>query len=198
MHSAFQQQRNKVILIVVAISFISLVFQALPEAAQIELRYDKNQPEQFWRFITGHLLHLGWVHLLFNLLGLALITALFLPEWRVSSFLYAFVGSLIILNICMYSFTTLIWYVGLSGILHGLIGAGAIYSYKIQPRFALLVLLGTSAKIVWEQFTGSSVGTEALIGGKVAFDAHLYGFIGGVAGAVLYILINRKVPLTDD
>lgn len=181
------KKRNTVIAIVAIISLISLVFQALPETAHIELRYDRNQPTQVWRFVTGQLLHLGWVHLLFNLAGLVLITALFFPEWSARSFLYAFITSGIFLNICLYLFSPeLTWYVGLSGILHGLIAAGAVYSYQVQAKFALIVLIGCVIKIAWEQITGSSVGTEELIGGKVAFDAHMFGFIGGLIGAALF------------
>lgn len=193
MDNLAERKRQTVIAIVVVISLIAIVFQALPESTQIELRYDRNQPQQLWRFITGQLLHLGWVHLLFNLVGLVLITALFLPEWSSRSFSFAFISSAIVLNFCLYVFSPeLIWYVGLSGILHGLIAAGALYSYRVQPGFALLVLAGCTIKIGWEQFTGSSVGTEELIGGKVAFDAHMFGFIGGLIGAILFRLTAKK------
>jgi len=193
MDNLLGRKRNTVIAIVTVISIVSIVFQALPESAQIELRYDRNQPLQFWRFITGHLLHLGWIHLLFNLAGLALITALFFPEWSASSFSSAFISSAILMNICLYVFSPeLIWYVGLSGILHGLIAAGAIYSYQVQPKFALLILIGCAIKIGWEQFTGSSVGTEKLIGGKVAFDAHMFGYLGGLIGALFFLAITNK------
>ncbi len=198
MDNLARRKRNIVIAMVAAICVISIIFQALPETAQIELRYDRNQPLQFWRFITAHLLHLGWVHLGFNLAGLVLITALFLPEWNVKSFLYAFFSSAILLNVCLYLLSPeLIWYVGLSGILHGLIAAGAVYSFQVQPKFALLVLAGCAIKIGWEQFTGSSVGTEELIGGKVAFDAHMFGYIGGLIGALFFLVTTKKKPIPN-
>ncbi len=188
-----RQQRLNVIMIAAAIGLLAIIFQCLPELWQDTLRYDRNHPNQLWRFLTGQILHLGWVHLLMNLAGLILITALFMPEWSTRNYLIAFLISGLIMSIGIHLFSPhLIWYVGLSGILHGLLAAGAVYSYRTQRSFAVGLLIVVIAKITWEQISGNSIGTEQLIGGKVAYDAHLFGFIGGLAGAFLYLLMNRS------
>ena len=66
-----------------------------------------------------------------------------------------------------------IWYVGLSGILHGLLAAIAWQRYPI-----LLVLL--MVKLGLEQLYGGLPATANLTGGAVIVDAHLYGAVIGI------------------
>ena len=48
-----------------------------------------------------------------------------------------------------------------------------------------ILLLLLVAKISYEQFGGSVPGSEAASGGPVIVDAHLYGALGGILGALL-------------
>jgi len=188
-----RKERLNVIIIAGVIGLLATVFQCLPELWQESLRYDRNHASQVWRFLSGQVLHLGWIHLFMNLAGLILITALFMPEWNTRNYLMAFFISGLIMSTGIHLFSPhLIWYVGLSGILHGLLAAGAVYSYRSQPAFAMGLLIIVIIKIIWEQVSETSIGTEQLIGGKVAYDAHLYGFVGGLAAAALYSLTNRS------
>lgn len=146
--------------------------------------------EQPWRLVTGQLMHLGWAHLAMNLSGLAiiwLILARQLPAWQWwLTVLVCGVG----VNLGLLAFSpTVGWYVGLSGILHGLIAAGALAGLRHQPALGLL-LLGLIAKLAWEQFTGQDPGTARLIGGTVIVESHLYGALAGaVSGG--YLLLRR-------
>ncbi len=192
MDGSSRQPRLNVIIIASVIALLAIIFQCMPDLWQNNLRYDRTQPTQVWRFLSGQILHLGWVHLWMNLAGLTLITILFMPEWNARNYLTTFFISGFIMSIGIHLFSPeLIWYVGLSGILHGLLAAGAIFSYKSQPGFALMLLVAVMAKIAWEQISGSSIGTEELIGGRVAYDAHLFGFIGGAIGALIHLLLTR-------
>jgi rhomboid family GlyGly-CTERM serine protease len=79
----------------------------------------------------------------------------------------------------------LYWYVGMSGLLHGLLAAGIVTRLrKIDAETAILLLL-LVAKISWEQFSGPVPGSESTSGGPVVVDAHLYGAVGGILGAML-------------
>jgi rhomboid family GlyGly-CTERM serine protease len=78
------------------------------------------------------------------------------------------------------------WYVGLSGILHGLFAAGAILYFRrfgVQGAIYLVLLLG---KLLWEQLSGPLPGTTELTGVRVIIDAHLYGAIGGLIVTLLW------------
>ncbi len=79
----------------------------------------------------------------------------------------------------------LYWYVGMSGLLHGLLVAGIIARIqKIDAETTVLLLL-VIAKIGWEQFSGPVPGSESTSGGPVVVDAHLYGALGGALGGFL-------------
>jgi len=150
--------------------------------------------EQPWRLITGQLMHLGWTHLAMNLAGLGvvwLILARYLSAWQWwLTVLICGAG----VNLGLLAFSTSIdWYVGLSGILHGLLAAGALARLKREPMLALL-LAGLTAKLAWEQFTGQDPGTAQLIGGAVIVDAHLYGALAGAVCGFNFLMFRNSRP----
>ncbi len=142
---------------------------------------------EIWRFITGNLVHLGWSHMLMNLLGLGLIWGLFWScfspwQWLVITLISSLAVSigLFVLN------PNLIWYVGLSGVLHGLFVAGAIGGIRRGDRREAILLVAIIGKLVWEQAYGSLPGSAEMAGGPVLVDSHLYGAIGGAVSAFLF------------
>jgi len=139
----------------------------------IDIRYSREKIEngEYWRLLTAHFVHLGWNHLWLNMLSLLMI-------WELTTKSYSFVWILICgfgISLGLWLFSPeVIWYVGLSGILHGLFAAVAWQRYPI-----LLVLL--IAKLMWEQLYGALPTTANLTGGAVIVDAHLYGAIIGMS-----------------
>lgn len=145
------------------------------------LRYERalvgSEP---WRLLGAHLVHLGWEHLLLNLAALALIWALFGAALRPWAWAAAFVWCALVVSGGLYwRDPALAWYVGLSGVLHGLLVCGALAGWRREPRTSLILLIGLGAKLAWEQLAGADIGTEALVGGAVIVNAHLYGALGG-------------------
>lgn len=159
-----------------------VVMGAGNEAASIS-RYERAaiMDGEIWRVFTAHLAHLGWSHLLLNLVGLGIIWLLCgraLPTglWLLVLFSCALgvSGGLLIFN------PGLVWYVGLSGILHGIIVAGAMAGiYKGDGESGLILLL-VVGKLGWEQWHGPMPGSEATAGGSVVVDAHLYGAVSAL------------------
>jgi rhomboid family GlyGly-CTERM serine protease len=151
------------------------------------LRYERAQlGAEPWRLVTAHVVHLGWMHLALNLAGLAAIWALLGALLRPGAWLVVFLlgalgvsGGLWILD------PGVEWYVGLSGVLHGMFAAGAIAGLRRAPLFHSILLAGVVAKVAWEQFVGTDVGSGHLVGGEVIVDAHLYGLLAGLALAPL-------------
>jgi rhomboid family GlyGly-CTERM serine protease len=84
----------------------------------------------------------------------------------------------------------IIWYVGMSGFLHGLLVAGVVKSFRTAPWESLIMGLVVLLKIVYEQLIGPMPGSEQSAGGSVVVDAHLYGALAGAGIAA--ILWNRK------
>jgi rhomboid family GlyGly-CTERM serine protease len=152
------------------------------------LRYDRAALAggELWRVLTGHLVHLGPRHLVLNLAGLVLVNALIGAHLRLSGWSLVCALSAITISAGLWlAVPTLNRYVGLSGVLHGLIVAGALYALA-DPRerlFAVAVIAVIAGKLAWEQVIGPMPGTAAAAGGRVVVEAHLFGALGGLIGA---------------
>jgi hypothetical protein len=75
------------------------------------------------------------------------------------------------------------WYVGLSGVVHGLFAAGCLALLRRHPQVAVLALAALAAKLGWEQVHPPGASREALVGGAIVVNAHLYGAAGGLLAA---------------
>ena len=155
------------------------------------LRYDRHLLAQgeFWRVFTGHLLHLNWPHFWLNMAGVGIVALFFNRDCTKQQWLMLIVFSCAVVSLGLYLLNpNMFWYMGLSGVLHSLFVVGAWYEsrrFALSGYTLLVLLLG---KLVYEQMGGGLASSEALIGARVAVDAHLYG---GVAG-VLFILVREK------
>ncbi len=181
------------------ISLVSIALQAL--GLDTTLRYSREGVEQgqLWLLLTGNLVHLGWSHLWLNLAGLVMVWWFFDTEFTVVEWLWVLVISALFVTLGLYLFDPhLIWYVGLSGLLHGLFIAGGIRLLGRDTRFAILLLLLFAAKLSWEQLVGSLPGTSDMAGGPVVVNAHLYGAIGGGVAVLLLLardgIASQKAP----
>ncbi len=167
------------------------VFCILLEAAGVRdlLAYDRAAlgSGQMWRLLSGHFVHLGWTHSILNLAGLALVVWLVGTVFSWSRWLYIGFVSIAAIDAGLWLFNTdLDWYVGLSGLLHGLLAAGLLPRLLQRDRESMVLAVFVLAKLVWEQVGGPLPGSESTSGGTVIVDAHLYGVIGGlIAGALL-------------
>lgn len=164
-----------------AIALVAILLQASGglEAFRWERSLAASEP---WRLVSGQLVHLGWVHLGLNLAALGLAWGWFGAtlggRGGVAASLAS--GAAVMLGL---TFATpgLQWYAGLSGVLHGLVAAGALAGLRRRPGLALAVLALLAAKLAAEMLGQGSAGTARLIGGPVVVAAHLYGALGGAA-----------------
>lgn len=164
----------------------ALVCQSLGPSAQLWLRYDRHAVAagQIWRVLTGHLVHLGWAHLLLNGVGLALLAALLGKQQRASDWWLAVAASAVaVAGGLLACDPDVDWYVGLSGVLHGVFAAGCVALLRRSPFVAMLALAALLGKLAWEQGHPPSAAREALVGGRIIVQAHLYGAAGGLLAA---------------
>jgi rhomboid family GlyGly-CTERM serine protease len=166
----------------------AILVQLAGPTVQEALRYEQEAVfvGELWRLFSGHLVHLGWPHTLWNVSALVVVSLLFggvLSErhWGAVA-LFCAVG----IGIGLLAFKPEVGvYVGLSGVLHGLFAAGAAADMKAHPRTSAIILGLLGAKLAWEQLAGPLPGTEAAVGGMVLIDAHLYGAALGIAAVVI-------------
>jgi rhomboid family GlyGly-CTERM serine protease len=175
---------------------LSVLVMLAGELGKEALRYDRvwiGQGEA-WRLISGHLTHLGWSHLALNSVGLVLVWYLVGKAYTLRSWAIVIGMTLATMDVGFWLLNPeLYWYVGMSGLLHGLLTAGIVARWnRIDTETVILILL-IIAKIAWEQFSGPVPGSESTSGGPVVVDAHLYGALGGILGGFL-VRIRVKSP----
>jgi rhomboid family GlyGly-CTERM serine protease len=152
------------------------------EPGRLLLRYDRAAlaAGQAWRLLTAHLVHLDLRHALLNGCGLALMWALFARDYTARQWLLVVLGAMVAIDAGLWLCdSTVQWYVGSSGALHGVMAAGAFAHLRRREPDGWVLAGFLAAKLVWEQW----VGPLPLAGGVVVVDAHLYGVIGGAAVA---------------
>lgn len=182
-------------LLALALVLLSL----LGESGRLALRYEREAVLQgeYWRLLTGHLVHGTWLHLLLNGAGLALIAALFPRAYSLRAWLLIGLASAVAVDAGFVLYEPqLQWYVGLSGVLHGALAAGAIAWWRHESRpLALVLSLVFVAKLAWEQQYGALPLSGDL---PVVVDAHLYGAVGGgVTATFLWLRAHRQAALAS-
>ncbi len=173
----------------IVIAAVSLLCALLGETATMLLRYDSAAivEGQWWRLISAHLVHLGWSHTLLNIAGLALIWGLFHDNFSDLQWLLNLLISALAVSIGLLILDPFLnWYVGLSGVLHGLFITGAVSGIRRGDRREAILLIAIVGKLLWEQAYGPMPGTADMAGGPVIVDAHLYGAIGGALAGLLF------------
>jgi rhomboid family GlyGly-CTERM serine protease len=180
---------------VLAIASIALIFAIGGEEARGALRFERDGLEagEVWRLLTGHLVHLGWGHLWMNLAALALIRFLVANAFSTADWIRAAVVSALGIDLGLYVLSPDIgWYVGLSGVLHGLLAAGALALLRTQPALGALLGGGLIVKLLLEQTAGPLPLSESTAGGEVLTEAHLYGAAAGAAYGAFRATSRRR------
>ncbi len=165
-----------------------LVCAALAAAASgndgaAALRYSRAAVAdgEWWRLLTAHLVHLGTGHLLLNLAGLALVCWLTGSDYRATVWWGIVLASAATIGAALYVLHPgVAWYVGLSGVLHGLLAGGLVPALRGRDRAAGIVAVLLAGKLAWEALAGPLPGAEQTAGGPVLVEAHRYGALAGV------------------
>jgi rhomboid family GlyGly-CTERM serine protease len=181
----------------VAILGVSAGLAAAGDSTREALAFDRSaiMAGEFWRLVSAHFVHLGWSHFLLDSTGLLLVW--FLVGGCLGPLRWlAVLGSVVVGIDAGFWFLEpqLVWYVGLSGVVHGLLAAGIVAGLgRDRPELAVLAVL-LLAKLGWEQLVGPLPGSEASTGGHVITAAHLYGAVAGVAAGAL---LRLRRPVSD-
>ena len=169
---------------------VCLLFGAFGDEGREVFKYDRLAiaDGEYWRLLTAHFVHLGSTHLVLNLAGLLLVWLLVGRYYTGLQWLGVLACSVVTVSGGFWFIDTyMLWYVGLSGVLHGLLVAGAIQGFRALPSESAIILVIVAGKLAWEQLAGPLPGSESVSGGDVVVNAHLFGAIGGaIAGAALW------------
>jgi rhomboid family GlyGly-CTERM serine protease len=181
-----------------AITLAALVLLLTGDTGREWLRFERSDiaAGEVWRLLTGHLVHLGVSHTWLNLAGLMLVWFLAGRAFTWKQWLWVIAGSIAAIDLGLWFGTPAIeWYVGLSGLLHGMLAGGIVAGLAERNGEAVILAIVVSGKIAWEQLAGPIPGSEATSGGAVIVDAHLYGAIGGALVAAVLISGRGRAPI---
>ena len=182
-------EAHKTMLAASAVAALAVLFQLGGEPLRTGFAWDRGALDQgeFWRLATGHFVHLGWSHLALNVAGLCLVAWITGKTFSVIQWLAIAALTLAVIDAGFwYLYDGLDWYVGLSGLLHGLLVAGLFVGTIRGDRESMALGVLVLGKLAWEQVAGPLPGSESTSGGAVIVDAHLYGAVGGLLGALVF------------
>lgn len=179
--AALQWDRGRWIWLLLIVLALDLVF-GLGDSVNQLLRYDRSAIAAggWWRLLTAHIVHLDAHHLSLNELGIVLLWSLFAGDYDpVEWCCIVLCGALAISSGLWWLSPRVEWYVGVSGVLHAAMAAGAARHLAQHTWDRWLLTLGLAAKLAYEQLGGREPPL-------VVIDAHLYGALSGFAvGAAL-------------
>lgn len=178
--------------VIVAVLLLSLG----GEPVRLALRYDRAAVAsgQLWRLITAHCVHGSAQHVAVNVLGAALMVALFNHTYGIRSWLIVLACGVASIDLGFwFLMPQLQWYVGMSGVLHAVLAAGTVAWWKTETKpLALTLTLIMAAKLWWEQTHGALPLSGEM---PVVVNAHLYGEAGGlIAAAICWRDVLRMKP----
>ena len=172
-----------------AFALVGAVAAVFGDAGRELLRYDRAAigDGEYWRLLSGHFAHLGYSHLLLNLAGLLLVWLLVGRLYSTRRWILVAAISILAMDAGFWFLDAgMRWYVGLSGMLHGLLLAGAIREIRSLPGESIVICVVVVAKLAYEQLAGPLPGSESAAGGAVVVNSHLYGAIGGALAALVF------------
>jgi len=170
-------------LALLATCLLLLLVTLTGDGGRLALRYERAglAAGQYWRLVTAHLVHLDVRHALLNSLGLALMWALFARDYSPRQWLVVVLLSMAAIDAGLWlADSTVVWYVGSSGVLHGVMAAGTVAHLRAGEREGWILAVVLVMKLAYEQWFGALP-----LSGRdpVVVDAHLYGVLGGAAAA---------------
>jgi rhomboid family GlyGly-CTERM serine protease len=193
---ALQWDRGRWIWLLLIVALLDAVL-CLGDSATLGLQYDRAAIAAggWWRLLTAHVVHLDLHHLLLNELGLVLIWALFAGDYDgVDWLIIVLSGALAISSGLWWLSPAVGWYVGASGILHSIMGAGVARHLAARAWDRWILLAAGLFKLGLEQYQHYRGNGAAL----VVVDAHVYGAAAGfLVGAALcwrLAIIDRRMP----
>lgn len=159
----------------------------------LSLEPTKVTAGEYWRLLTGNLVHFGWLHTLMNAAALVLCVLAFFTGYSFKKFSLLLLWCCSAVGVGIYCFNPEYSpYAGLSGAIHGLIVAGLLQT-RAYPMWARAIALGlVVVKLVQENSAGyEATDLQALLPVAVAVESHLYGALAGLVFAGIdYLLQN--------
>ncbi len=179
----------------VALALVAILIGLADDTGREWLRYDRGEIArgELWRLVSGHVAHFGLVHLALNLVGLGLVWHLVGPQLTGRRWLFVVAATVVCIDLALWIDQPEInWYVGLSGVLHGMLAAGLVAGVIAGSRESACLGMALAIKLLHEHWMGPMPGSQLALGAPVLVAAHVYGAIGGGAAAAAISLLSPE------
>ncbi|WZL80828.1 rhomboid family intramembrane serine protease [Vallitaleaceae bacterium 9-2] len=145
--------------------------------------------QQYWRLLSAMFVHIGIMHLFFNMFGLYIFGSRLEKYISAKQFLMIYLGAGIVGSIFSFAYHYFtgpyIIAAGASGAIYGIIGAALVLSRAMNNSMD-----GINHYIIWLFFIYGIV--YSVISPNVDLYAHVGGFIGGICISVPIVRRRRK------
>jgi rhomboid family GlyGly-CTERM serine protease len=165
------------------------------DPGRVALRYERSAlaDGELWRLVTGHLVHLGWSHAVMNVAALGVLTLVLARFLRPLDWLWLILISALTIDAGLnWVSADVVWYVGLSGVLHGIWAGAGVSAWHIDPRQAAVLTALIVAKLAYETLVGAVPLTGTVAAGPVIAVAHAYGAMGGASFGLAALAIRSR------
>ena len=142
---------------------------------------------EYYRLLTANFTHSNFYHLIMNCFGVLLIWLFFADHLNWPRYFVVLITCCVGGNIAGFWLSENNSLVGISGALHGMFMYGAMRDIieKTNIETGSIILIGGIGKVTLENTMGLDIGSSALIGTRVAVEAHLSGVICGLMLGIL-------------
>lgn len=159
-----------------------------------------------WRLLTGHFVHINWMHALINAAAWWIVARLFAPELSPRHQWSVVLASALCISVGLATLhPTIAWYRGFSGVLHALFFAGGVQWLTTSLRregqldvrrlwLPVVLVLGGAIKVLIEQPAGSATPFAEWLGAGTVPQAHL---LGASVGVVFGLAAGLRTPAAD-
>jgi rhomboid family GlyGly-CTERM serine protease len=145
------------------------------------LRYERSglAAGELWRLVSAHVAHLSWAHAALNAAALLLVLQIFKSAVTMREWIAAAAAAVIVIDAGLWWLDPAVdWYVGASGVLHGMFVMGIAGLWRGgERRIAFGLGVGLVAKLAFEWWQGPLASGLDL---PVVTAAHRYGATGGL------------------
>ena len=167
--------------VLLVVCALLLLLTETGDAGRALLRYDREglAHGELWRLLTAHFVHLDLHHWLLNCLGTLLVWALFARDYTPRQWAAIVLASIAAIDAGLWLWdSTVRWYVGSSGALHGVMAAGALARLRRGEVEGWVLAAFLAGKLAWGHWMGALPFSAGL---PVVTQAHVYGALGGLA-----------------
>lgn len=174
------------------------VFATFPDTFFPLLSLDRSKLAQneAWRVVTSNFVHFGWAHSLMNLAAFMIFATALANVFSITRFIALILFCCTAVGVGIYYLNPQYEiYAGLSGAIHGFFVAGLLANKRHAYWLNGVFMAALFGKVMWEhQADYQTTELQSLLPVAVAYDAHLYGALAGLAFGIGSLVVDKYFP----